>query len=106
MEELETDLNEGFLTISAFPDKGRCLFATKHFYPGEVILREKPYVSVPNNKSRCDGCFGTSSLKKCSVCQIVWYCSTSCQVCIYIYIYINMFILAVYGFCCYDYSLV
>ncbi|KAM6581598.1 hypothetical protein CsatA_005372 [Cannabis sativa] len=79
MEELETDLNEGFLTISTLPDKGRCLFATKHFYPGEVILREKPYVSVPNNKSRCDGCFGTSSLKKCSVCQIVWYCSTSCQ---------------------------
>ncbi|XP_062113355.1 histone-lysine N-methyltransferase ASHR1-like isoform X2 [Humulus lupulus] len=79
MEELECGLNEGCLSVSTLPDKGRCLFATRHFCPGEVILRERPYVSVPNNNSRCDGCFKTSSLKKCSVCQMVWYCSSSCQ---------------------------
>lgn len=53
------------------------------FCSGEVILRQEPYVSVPNNnssESRCDGCFKTDGLKKCSGCQVVWYCGSSCQV--------------------------
>lgn len=53
------------------------------FLPGEVILSQKPYICVPNNtslESRCDGCFKTNNLKKCSGCQVVWYCGSSCQV--------------------------
>lgn len=40
-------------------------------------------MSVPNNSadnSKCDACFESSSLKKCSGCQIVYYCSSTCQV--------------------------
>jgi SET and MYND domain-containing protein len=47
-----------------------------------VILSQKPYICVPNNtssESRCDGCFKTNNLKKCSACQVVWYCGSSCQ---------------------------
>ncbi|CAK7347035.1 unnamed protein product [Dovyalis caffra] len=49
---------------------------------GEVILSQEPYVCVPNNSStvsRCDGCFASESLKKCSACQVVWYCGSTCQ---------------------------
>lgn len=52
-------------------------------FSGEVILSQKPYICVPNNtssESRCDGCFKTNNLKKCSGCQVVWYCGSSCQV--------------------------
>lgn len=53
------------------------------FLPGEVILSQNPYICVPNNtssESRCDGCFKTNNLKRCSGCQVVWYCGSSCQV--------------------------
>ncbi|KDO80751.1 hypothetical protein CISIN_1g011626mg [Citrus sinensis] len=49
---------------------------------GEVIISQEPYVCVPNNSSsisRCDGCFASSNLKKCSACQVVWYCGSNCQ---------------------------
>ncbi|XP_074279508.1 histone-lysine N-methyltransferase ASHR1 [Silene latifolia] len=80
--KLQTALMEYGLTVSHLPDKGRCLFTTKDFYPGEVIIRQEPYVSVPNNSSsvsRCDVCFASSNLKKCSACHAVWYCGSSCQ---------------------------
>ncbi|KAL5558349.1 hypothetical protein UlMin_034560 [Ulmus minor] len=82
MDDLQSSLNGRGLTVSTLPEKGRCLFTTRDFHPGEVIISEKPYVCVPNNSgvlSRCDGCFGTSNLKKCSACQVVWYCSSKCQ---------------------------
>lgn len=40
-------------------------------------------MSVPNNSadnSKCDACFESGNLKKCSGCQIVYYCSSTCQV--------------------------
>lgn len=49
---------------------------------GEVIISQEPYVSVPNKSlvdSRCDGCFTSSNLKKCSACHVVWYCGSTCQ---------------------------
>ncbi|CAI0605802.1 unnamed protein product [Linum tenue] len=82
MEGLRMALRSRGLVISNLPDKGRCLLADKDFYPGEVIISQNPYVCVPNNssgESRCDGCFTTSNLKKCSGCQVVWYCGTTCQ---------------------------
>lgn len=52
---------------------------------GEVIISENPYVSVPNKnkespQSKCEWCFSSTSLKKCSACHVVWYCSSNCQV--------------------------
>lgn len=82
MEELQNVVRDGGLAVSNLPEKGRCLLTTKNFYPGEVILRQEPYVCVPNNSStvsRCDGCFASESLKKCSACQVVWYCGSTCQ---------------------------
>ncbi|XP_031390525.1 histone-lysine N-methyltransferase ASHR1 isoform X2 [Punica granatum] len=82
MEDLQEALREGGLTVSALPAKGRSLFTAKDFYPGEVIIRQEPYVFVPNNSAserRCEGCFSSSNLKKCSACRVVWYCGCSCQ---------------------------
>ncbi|CAA2994865.1 histone-lysine N-methyltransferase ASHR1 isoform X1 [Olea europaea subsp. europaea] len=84
MEELQKALNDKNLTVSSLPEKGRCLFTTRDLFPGEVILSEDPYVSVPNkNKespnSKCEWCFSSSNLKKCSGCHVVWYCGGTCQ---------------------------
>lgn len=82
MEDLRGALKNRNLTVSTVADKGRCLSAMRDFYPGDVIISQEPYVCVPNNssaESRCDGCFTTSKLKKCSGCQAVWYCGSTCQ---------------------------
>ncbi|XP_057444003.1 histone-lysine N-methyltransferase ASHR1 isoform X2 [Lotus japonicus] len=85
MEDLHSALEDRSLAVSTVPQKGRSLFTTRDFYPGEVILTQEPYVSVPNNNSsvsaqkRCDRCFTTTNLSKCSRCQTVWYCGTACQ---------------------------
>ncbi|EXB44335.1 Histone-lysine N-methyltransferase [Morus notabilis] len=84
MEELQRALSSRGLTVSTLPEKGRCLFTTRDFRPGEVIISEKPYVCAPNKSGdgvewRCDGCFGTTNLKRCSTCQVAWYCGSNCQ---------------------------
>ncbi|GAB4861380.1 Histone-lysine N-methyltransferase ashr1 [Ancistrocladus abbreviatus] len=82
MEELQRALSDHGLAVSNSPDKGRCLFTTKDFSPGEVIISQEPYVSVPNNSSaasRCEVCFTSNNLKKCSACHFVWYCGSTCQ---------------------------
>ncbi|XP_004292117.1 PREDICTED: histone-lysine N-methyltransferase ASHR1-like [Fragaria vesca subsp. vesca] len=71
------------LAISKLPGKGRCLFTTKDFNPGEVIITEEPYVCMPKDSVAnylCDACFEESgNLNKCSRCKTVYYCSTACQ---------------------------
>lgn len=83
MEELQKAVSErGLTVVSSRPGKGRSLFSNKDFFPGDVILSEVPYVFVPNkasNDSRCEWCFTTNNLKKCSACQVVWYCGSTCQ---------------------------
>ncbi|KAK9993553.1 hypothetical protein SO802_023256 [Lithocarpus litseifolius] len=82
MEELQSALKGNGLTLSNLPEKGRCLLTTGDFHPGEVIISQEPYVCVPNKspvESRCDRCFTTSNLKKCSGCHVVWYCGSTCQ---------------------------
>ncbi|XP_059631874.1 histone-lysine N-methyltransferase ASHR1 isoform X3 [Cornus florida] len=82
MEDLQRGISDRGLRVSNLPEKGRCFFTTRDFSPGEVIVSEEPYVSVPNRTSvdlRCDGCFMSSNLKKCSACQAVWYCGSTCQ---------------------------
>ncbi|XP_028088613.1 histone-lysine N-methyltransferase ASHR1 isoform X1 [Camellia sinensis] len=82
MDDLQRALSVRGLALSILPEKGRCLFSTRDFSPGDVILSEEPYVSVPNRvsvDSRCDWCLTTSNLKRCSSCQVVWYCGSTCQ---------------------------
>ncbi|MCL7044521.1 hypothetical protein MKW94_030066 [Papaver nudicaule] len=81
MEDLQRTLALTGLTISTTPEKGRCLISTRNFLPGEVIITQEPYVCVPNNSSepKCDGCFKSGNLKKCSACQVPWYCGSTCQ---------------------------
>ncbi|KAK9271392.1 hypothetical protein L1049_026982 [Liquidambar formosana] len=82
MEDLQSALLERGLTVSTIPEKGRSLVTTRDFSPGEVIISQEPYASVPNNSSvdsRCDGCLKSSNLKRCSACQVVWYCGSTCQ---------------------------
>ncbi|GMH00279.1 hypothetical protein Nepgr_002118 [Nepenthes gracilis] len=82
MEKLQSSLSERGLSVSHLPDKGRCLFTTKDFCPGEMIMSQEPYVSVPNNSSvvsRCEVCFASRNIKKCAACHVVWYCGSTCQ---------------------------
>ncbi|KAL3641315.1 Histone-lysine N-methyltransferase ashr1 [Castilleja foliolosa] len=84
MDELQNQLNDQSLTILTIPEKGRCLFTARDFSPGEVILSDGPYVSVPNKnkespESKCEWCFSSVNLKKCSACHVVYYCSSKCQ---------------------------
>ncbi|KAI4367111.1 hypothetical protein MLD38_022882 [Melastoma candidum] len=82
-QDLEHLLEGQGLGVSILPGKGRCLFAaSRDFYPGEVIMRQDPYVYVPGNsdgESRCDRCLCSGKLSKCSACQVAWYCGSSCQ---------------------------
>ncbi|XP_022993816.1 histone-lysine N-methyltransferase ASHR1 [Cucurbita maxima] len=82
MEGLQNALNDRGLTVTVLPEKGRSLFTTRNFHPGEEIISQEPYVCVPNNstvESRCDRCFASINLKKCSACKVAWYCSSTCQ---------------------------
>ena len=38
MEDLQSALGNRGLTVSNVPEKGRCLFTTKDFYPGLLSL--------------------------------------------------------------------
>lgn len=75
-------LFENFLIFSnSFCSSGIWL----SYVAGEVIISESPYVSVPNKnkespQSKCEWCFSSTNLKKCSACHVVWYCSSKCQV--------------------------
>ncbi|PHT45546.1 Histone-lysine N-methyltransferase ASHR1 [Capsicum baccatum] len=46
---------------------------------GEVIISEEPYVSVPNKSAKCEWCFASTNLKRCSACRVVFYCGNTCQ---------------------------
>ncbi|CAM8938542.1 unnamed protein product [Rhodiola kirilowii] len=82
MEDLQKALSDCGLLVSALPEKGRCLLTARDFSPGEVVINQEPYVCVPNDSkghSRCDSCFSTSNLKRCTGCHLVWYCGSACQ---------------------------
>ncbi|KAJ8501249.1 hypothetical protein OPV22_011801 [Ensete ventricosum] len=82
MEELQSALAARGLAVASIPGKGRGLITTRDFAPGDVIIFQEPYASTPNKTSSgstCDGCFASNNLKKCSACQVAWYCGTACQ---------------------------
>ncbi|KIJ28651.1 hypothetical protein M422DRAFT_189461, partial [Sphaerobolus stellatus SS14] len=66
--------------------KGRGVYAKKSFKRGTVLLAQRPYIisiSTPNLSSYCSYCAvpskSESSLKRCTKCKVVWYCSSVCQ---------------------------
>ncbi|XP_017980929.1 PREDICTED: histone-lysine N-methyltransferase ASHR1 [Theobroma cacao] len=79
--ELQRFLEAEGLTIKTILPKRRCLFATRDFIPGEVIMREEPYVCIPTSSNPlCQQCFKSDgALSKCASCNIVWYCGVECQ---------------------------
>ncbi|CAL9110560.1 unnamed protein product [Musa textilis] len=82
MEELQSALAARGLAVASIPGKGRGLITTRDFSPGDVIIFQEPYASTPNKTSSgssCDGCFASNNLRKCSACQVAWYCGTACQ---------------------------
>uniref|UniRef100_A0A1B0CCT8 MYND-type domain-containing protein n=2 Tax=Lutzomyia longipalpis TaxID=7200 RepID=A0A1B0CCT8_LUTLO len=49
---------------------------------GTCILTEKPFVHVLKakyRKERCDHCFSSGKVLKCSGCEYVYYCNRTCQ---------------------------
>ncbi|KAK6246152.1 hypothetical protein SCA6_009242 [Theobroma cacao] len=80
--ELQRFLEAEGLTIKSILPKRRCLFATRDFIPGEVIMREEPYVCIPtcSDLPVCQRCFKSGrALLKCASCNMVWYCDAECQ---------------------------
>ncbi|EOY16201.1 Histone-lysine N-methyltransferase ASHR1 [Theobroma cacao] len=86
--ELQRFLKAEGLTVSSvlpkFDYNGecmRCLFATRDFITGEVIMREEPYVCIPTSSDPvCQRCFKSDgTLLRCASCNIVWYCGAECQ---------------------------
>ncbi|CAD6206318.1 unnamed protein product [Miscanthus lutarioriparius] len=82
LELLQRELAGRGLAVASIPGKGRGLIATRTFFPGDVVLNQEPYVSTPNKilvGSSCDHCFTSGKLRKCSMCQVTWYCGSDCQ---------------------------
>ncbi|XP_021285151.1 LOW QUALITY PROTEIN: histone-lysine N-methyltransferase ASHR1-like [Herrania umbratica] len=79
--EFQRFLEAKGLTINTILPKRRCLFATRDFIPGEVIMREEPYVCMPTcSEPLCQRCFKSDgALLKCASCNIAWYCGAECQ---------------------------
>eukprot|EP01135_Chromosphaera_perkinsii_P004548 Nk52_evm18s288 gene=Nk52_evmTU18s288 len=71
------------IEMKEHPSRGRGLFATKSYKPGDVVLEDIPiysYLSVTEGPL-CDYC-GCRSLflKTCSGCQCYRYCCKECQI--------------------------
>ncbi|KAM0564011.1 hypothetical protein ACHAPJ_000219 [Fusarium lateritium] len=62
--------------------KGRGMFSTKTFAPGDVILPFTPTILIPSLshiKTICSHCFKTADVRACSRCHAVSYCDAACQ---------------------------
>lgn len=81
-QPLQSALAARGLKLGFLPEKGRCLFAARHFSRGELVLEQSPFVAVltTDMDKRCDGCYKEGmNYKCCSSCKTVWYCSATCQ---------------------------
>ncbi|KAJ4272186.1 hypothetical protein NW762_000897 [Fusarium torreyae] len=62
--------------------KGRGMFSTKAFAPGDIILPFTPTILIPSLshiKSICSHCFKPADVRACSRCHAVSYCDAACQ---------------------------
>ncbi|KAF5336582.1 hypothetical protein D9611_006638 [Ephemerocybe angulata] len=69
------------LEIKESTETGRSLYSTTIFKPGDILFSVKPHVaalSISHLDRYCSSCFGegdSSSLKRCTGCKTVMYCS-------------------------------
>ncbi|KAJ7624923.1 hypothetical protein FB45DRAFT_1061067 [Roridomyces roridus] len=74
-----------FLEIRSSSGSGRGLWAKKACTPGQVLLVAKPHAAALSSEhldTHCAQCFGSETdggLKRCTQCQIVYYCGPTCQ---------------------------
>ncbi|KAJ7041558.1 hypothetical protein C8F04DRAFT_1031308 [Mycena alexandri] len=78
-----------YLEIRTSPTSGRGLWTTRgcsaviliYFCAGQVLLAAKPHAAALSNDrlgQHCSQCFGVGA-KRCTKCQIVFYCDSACQ---------------------------
>ncbi|KAH6898904.1 hypothetical protein B0T10DRAFT_123156 [Thelonectria olida] len=74
------------IEVRPHPTKGRGLYATKTFSPGETIQAFAPLIlvaSVEHTECVCSYCLkkraGPDDLRACSLCHHAYYCNTTCQ---------------------------
>lgn len=69
--------------VSASPDKGRHLVATRAFRPGELVLEQAPYAAVLYDEQlpgRCDWCYAACERPlRCGRSKLARYCSREHQ---------------------------
>ncbi|KAF7349427.1 Histone-lysine N-methyltransferase ASHR1 [Mycena sanguinolenta] len=74
-----------YLEIRTSSTSGRGLWTTKSCTQGQVIFAVKPHAAALSNARldlHCSQCFGdgnNASLKRCTKCQAVYYCDSTCQ---------------------------
>ncbi|KAM0343329.1 hypothetical protein ACHAPU_008650 [Fusarium lateritium] len=62
--------------------KGRGIFSTKTFGPGDIILPFIPTILIPSLShinAICSHCFKPADVRTCSRCHAVSYCDAACQ---------------------------
>ncbi|KAM0188556.1 hypothetical protein ACHAPI_010490 [Fusarium lateritium] len=62
--------------------KGRGMFSTKTFAPGDIILPFTPTILIPSLShinAICSHCFKPAEVRACSRCHAVSYCDAACQ---------------------------
>ncbi|KAF5707662.1 hypothetical protein FGLOB1_6811 [Fusarium globosum] len=62
--------------------KGRGIFSTRAFSPGDIILPFTPTILIPSLshiKTICSHCFKPADVRSCSGCHAVSYCDGACQ---------------------------
>ncbi|KAK6971887.1 histone-lysine N-methyltransferase ASHR1 [Favolaschia claudopus] len=73
------------LQIRTSAVSGRGLWITKPCLPGQVLFAVKPHVAALSNErlalhcSQCFGGGGNAGLKRCTQCQLIYYCDSTCQ---------------------------
>ncbi|WCJ43608.1 Histone-lysine N-methyltransferase ASHR1 [Euphorbia peplus] len=60
------------MEISCHPIGDRLLLCCQRY-------RIHPLSSSLQTELRCDACFSSANINKCSGCQVVWYCGSTCQ---------------------------
>ncbi|XP_053686795.1 SET and MYND domain-containing protein 4-like [Sabethes cyaneus] len=71
------------IRMEQLPGYGRSMVADRNFSPGDVILEEKPLLSIVNDEAKywnCDYCSANNwhSLIPCPNCPSVMYCNQEC----------------------------
>ncbi|KAJ7773832.1 hypothetical protein B0H16DRAFT_1408580 [Mycena metata] len=70
-----------YLEIRTSPTSGRGLWTTRGCSAGQILLAAKPHAAALSNDrlgQHCSQCFD-AGVKRCTKCQIVFYCDSACQ---------------------------